>query len=132
MKWTTGLIVSAMLLAAACHADSKTERDIHRSVVRLSASQRYPNLLKPWRKDNPPEVAGTGVVLDGQRLLTNAHLVVYAKQIYGQSTRSSDKLAATVERIAPSIDLPCSRHTRQAIGNNGVVQECYLYGGPQP
>jgi len=61
MKWTTALIVPSMLLAAgACRADSKTESDIRRSVVRTSVSQCYPNLLKPWRKDNPHEVAGTG------------------------------------------------------------------------
>jgi S1-C subfamily serine protease len=106
MKCTTALIVSALLLAAgACRADSKTESDIRRSVVRISASQRYPNLLKPWMKDNPREVAGTGVVLDGQRILTNAHLVTYAKQIYVEPYQSSDKLAATVERLAPGIDL---------------------------
>ncbi|HEY7314993.1 MAG TPA: trypsin-like peptidase domain-containing protein [Gemmataceae bacterium] len=106
MKWTTALIVPALLLAAGvCRADSKTENDIRRSVVRISASQRYPNLLKPWMKNNPREVAGTGVVLDGQRILTNAHLVAYAKQIYVEPYQSSDKLAATVERIAPGIDL---------------------------
>jgi S1-C subfamily serine protease len=106
MKWTTTLILPALLLAAgACRADSKTESGIRRSVVRISASQRYPNLLKPWMKDNPREVAGTGVVLDGQRILTNAHIVAYAKQIYVEPYQSSDKLAATVERIAPSIDL---------------------------
>jgi S1-C subfamily serine protease len=83
MKWTTALIIPALLLAAgACRADSKTESDIRRSVVRISASQRYPRLLKPWMKDNPREVAGTGVVLDGQHILTNAHLVVYARQSY--------------------------------------------------
>src|SRR5215471_17957873 len=106
MKWRTTLIVPALLLVhATCRADSKTESDIRRSVVRISASQRYPNLLKPWMKDNPREVAGTGVVLDGQRILTNAHLVTFAKQIYVEPYQSSDKLAATVERLAPGIDV---------------------------
>ncbi|HEY7425295.1 MAG TPA: hypothetical protein VH682_13770 [Gemmataceae bacterium] len=63
MKSTTTLIVPALLLVAgACRADSKTETDIRRSVVRISASQRYPNLLNPWMKDNPREVAGTGLL----------------------------------------------------------------------
>jgi S1-C subfamily serine protease len=106
MKWTTYLIIPVLLLVAGvCWAESKTETDIRRSVVRISATQRPPNLLKPWMKENPREISGSGVVLDGQRILTNAHLVLYAKQIYIEPYQSSDKLAATVERIAPGIDL---------------------------
>ncbi|HEY7425340.1 MAG TPA: trypsin-like peptidase domain-containing protein [Gemmataceae bacterium] len=106
MKWTTGPIVAALLLAAGtCRAESKTETDIRRSVVRILATQRFPNLLKPWMKQEPREITGTGVVLDRQRIVTNAHLVTYAKQIYVEPYQSSDKLAATVERLAPGIDL---------------------------
>jgi S1-C subfamily serine protease len=106
MKWTTGPIVAVLLLAAGvCRADSQTETDIRRSVVRILATQRFPNLLKPWMKQEPREITGTGVVIDGQRILTNAHLVTYAKQIYVEPYQSSDKLAATVERLAPGIDL---------------------------
>jgi S1-C subfamily serine protease len=106
MKWTTGPIVAVLLLAAGvCRADSQTETDIRRSVVRILATQRFPNLLKPWMKQEPREITGTGVVIDGQRILTNAHLVTYAKQIYVEPYQSSDKLAATVERLAPGIDV---------------------------
>jgi S1-C subfamily serine protease len=106
MKWTSGLIFSALLLAASvCRAESQTEKDIRQSVVRILATQRFPNLLKPWMKQNPREITGTGVVIEGQRILTNAHLVLYVKQIYVEPYQSSDKLAATVERLAPGIDL---------------------------
>jgi S1-C subfamily serine protease len=106
MKCTTVLIVPALLLTAGvCRAESKTENDIRRSVVRILATQRFPNLLKPWMKANPREISGTGLIIEGQRILTNAHLVSYAKQIYVEPYQSSDKLAATVERIAPGIDL---------------------------
>jgi S1-C subfamily serine protease len=103
---TPALIAAALLLAASAgRAEDKKENDIRRSVVRITATQRYPNLLKPWMKLNPHEVSGSGVVIDGQRILTNAHLVSYASQIYVEPYHSSDKLAATVERIAPDIDL---------------------------
>jgi S1-C subfamily serine protease len=94
MKWTTALIIPALLLAASVgRAESQTENNIHRSVVRILATQRYPNLLKPWIKEYARETAGSGVVLDGRRILTNAHLVAYAKQIYVQPYQSSDKAA---------------------------------------
>lgn len=119
MKWTTASIVSVLLCAAGvCRAESKTETDIRRSVVRILATQRYPNLLKPWMKDNPRESTGTGVVLDGQRILTNAHLVVYAKQIYVEPYQSSDKLTATVERLNTRIDLAILKVDDKAFWKN--------------
>lgn len=107
MKTPTAPVALTLLLLAGnvCRAESKTERDIRRSVVRILATQRYPNHLRPWMKLNTREISGSGVVIDGQRILTNAHLVIYAKQIYVEPYQSSDKLAATVERLAPDIDL---------------------------
>jgi S1-C subfamily serine protease len=98
MKRTTALIAPALLLVAGiCRAVSKIETDIRQSVVRILATQRYPNLLKPWMKQEPREITGTGAVIDGQRILTNAYLVVYAKQIYVGPYHSSDKRAAEIE-----------------------------------
>src|SRR5690349_21075288 len=119
MKRSTALIVPALLLVAGlCRAESQTETDIRRSVVRILATQRYPNLLKPWMKENPREISGSGVVIDGQRILTNAHLVDYAKQIYVEPYQSSDKLAATVERLAPGIDLAVLKVEDKAFWKN--------------
>jgi S1-C subfamily serine protease len=106
MKCPTAVIVPALLLlASACRAESKTEDDIRRSVVRIHAAQRYPNLLKPWMKYDARQSSGSGVVIDGQRILTNAHVVLYAKQIYVEPYQSSDKLAATIERVDHDLDL---------------------------
>src|SRR5262249_45350698 len=66
MKWTTGLLLPALLLTASvCRADGDRETDVRRSVVRLRAPQRAPNLLQPWLKQEPRDVTGPGVVLDG-------------------------------------------------------------------
>jgi S1-C subfamily serine protease len=50
-------------------------------------------------------VSGTGFVIDGQRVLTNAHVIEYSSQIYLQPNKSSDKVEATVIVSAPEIDL---------------------------
>ncbi len=92
----------ALLATTAVAADDK---DVRRAVVRVLATQRYPNVLRPWQKMSPREVAGTGVVLDGKRVLTNAHLVLYANQVYVQPYQSSDRHTARVVRLAPGIDL---------------------------
>jgi S1-C subfamily serine protease len=45
------------------------------------------------------------VVIEGKRILTNAHVVSYASQVFVEPNQSGEKLAATVEFSAPGIDL---------------------------
>jgi hypothetical protein len=72
MKRTTALIVPALLLVAdICRAESQTETDIRCCVVRILATQRYPNLLKPWLKQEAREIAGTGAVIDGSLVVVS-------------------------------------------------------------
>ncbi len=67
---------------------------------------RYPDPFKPWTKQGPTDVSGSGVVIDGKRILTNAHVVLYATQVQVQANASGDKVPATVVRaVAPGIDL---------------------------
>jgi S1-C subfamily serine protease len=45
------------------------------------------------------------VVIDGKRILTNAHVVLYSSQVQIQANQAGDKLSATVVAVAPGIDL---------------------------
>ncbi len=74
-------------------------------MVKIFSSVRFPDPYKPWTKQAPKDITGSGVVIDGKRILTNAHVVLYASQIQVQANGSGDKLSATVESIAPGIDL---------------------------
>jgi S1-C subfamily serine protease len=85
--------------------DDAQESKIRESVVKISATMRYPDLMRPWTKHSPQDISGTGVVLDGKRILTNAHVVLYASQVFVESYQSSDKLPAKVEAVGPGIDL---------------------------
>jgi S1-C subfamily serine protease len=78
---------------------------IENSVVRVFATLRPPDLAKPWNKQAGQEVTGSGLVIEGRRILTNAHVVLYAGQIQIQGNQSGDKISATVEAVAPGIDL---------------------------
>src|ERR1019366_8573501 len=60
---------------------------------------------RPWTKQSPSEVTGSGVVIGGKRILSNAHVVLYSSQVQVQANQSGDKILATVEAIAPGIDL---------------------------
>ncbi|MEI9898694.1 MAG: serine protease [Chthoniobacter sp.] len=78
---------------------------VENSLVKVFSTIRYPDPYKPWTKQAPSEVTGSGVVIDGNRILTNAHVVNYAGQIQVQANQAGDKVSATVEAIALGIDL---------------------------
>ena len=78
---------------------------VENSVVKIFATVRYPDPYKPWSKQSPREIGGSGAVIVGRRILTNAHVVLYASQIQVQANQAGDKLPATVEAVAPGIDL---------------------------
>src|SRR4051812_28410739 len=78
---------------------------IENAVVKVFSTMRAPDLYKPWTKQAPQEATGTGVIIDGKRILTNAHVVLYASQVQVQANQSGDKISATVETIAQGIDL---------------------------
>jgi S1-C subfamily serine protease len=75
------------------------------SVVKVFSTARYPDVFKPWAKSAPSSATGSGVVIEGKRILSNAHVVEYASQVQIQANQSGDKINATVEAIAPGIDL---------------------------
>lgn len=85
-------------------ADAKAGR-IENSVVKVFATMRYPDLSRPWTKQAPSEATATGIVIEGKRILTNAHVVLYASQIQIQANQAGDKIFATVVAVAPGIDL---------------------------
>src|SRR6266581_6498911 len=87
--------------ASSLHAQDAI-RDL---VVKIHAVHHTPDLLRPWAKNSPQQVKGSGVVIDGKRILTNAHVVRYASQIYVQPNQSADLISARVEAMTPSMDL---------------------------
>jgi S1-C subfamily serine protease len=91
--------------ASQAGAQKKSKIDLQESVVRVLATQRFPSYIRPWVKQPAIESSGSGVVIEGKRVLTNAHVVMHATQVYVQPFESSDKLEATIEKISPEFDL---------------------------
>src|SRR5271165_7002576 len=113
IRWTISGLMTVLYFGLApltSAAVDQTQNDaqeskIRESVVKISATMRYPDLTHPWTKHSPQEASGTGVVIDGKRILTNAHVVLYASQLFVESYQSSDKLPAKVVAVGPGIDL---------------------------
>jgi S1-C subfamily serine protease len=98
-----GALVAAFFLGAA--ADAWAQDRVRDLVAKIHTVRRAPDLLRPWTTLAPQRIFGSGVVIEGRRILTNAHVVQYASQIYVQPYQSPEKLPARVVGIAPEMDL---------------------------
>jgi S1-C subfamily serine protease len=78
---------------------------VEKSVVKVFATVRHPDHFKPWNKLAASSLVGTGVVIEGKRILSNAHVILYASQIQVQANEAGDKVTAKVVAISPEIDL---------------------------
>jgi S1-C subfamily serine protease len=78
---------------------------VENSVVKVFSTKREPDVWKPWTKQAASQITGSGVVIEGKRILSNAHMVLYAGQVQVQANQAGDKISATVEAVAPGIDL---------------------------
>jgi len=95
----------ASVAPAAAPADEPVSHEAENAVVKVFSTIRRPDIVKPWSKQAPGEASGSGVIIEGKRILTNAHVVAYASQVQVQGNGSGDKVSATVETFAPGIDL---------------------------
>jgi S1-C subfamily serine protease len=102
---TIGLSLSMALLAFSGAATASRAAGPEDSIVRVTSVLRLPNPMRPWTKQNPQEIGGTGVIIDGKRILTNAHLVLYAEEVYVQPGQGGDRVEAKVAAVGPGIDL---------------------------
>ena len=100
------LVLGFSFGALAVFAAQATAADgVEHSVVKLIVTKRNPDLFRPWTKAPPDKAAGSGVVIEGNRILTNAHVVMHASQVFVQMRKGGDQLSAKVTAIGPGIDL---------------------------
>jgi S1-C subfamily serine protease len=74
-------------------------------VVKVHAVRLSPNTFRPWSQRSPQNVHGSGIIVEGKRILTAAHVVQHANQIYVQPNQSAERLPARVIASAPGMDL---------------------------
>jgi S1-C subfamily serine protease len=95
--------VAVLVLLAGVAAGHTADPGV--SVVKVTANVRGPDLYRPWAKQNAYESSGSGVVIEDKLILTNAHVVLYASEIFVQGKEAGDKVEAKVKSIDLGIDL---------------------------
>ncbi len=104
-RWFIAVIAAIALASPGADAQTNASPAVENSVVKVFSTVRYPDPYRPWMKESPTDITGSGVVISGKRILSNAHMVLYASQVQIQANQAGDKISATVEAVAPGIDL---------------------------
>lgn len=102
---TPSASIAAPLAAGSVGPAETPSRAVENSVVKVFSTVRLPDWSRPWTKQEPSEISGSGAIISGKRILTNAHVVLHASQVQVQANQSGDRISAQVESIAPGIDL---------------------------
>lgn len=75
------------------------------SVVKISASVSAPNYQYPWQTGKIENFSGSGVIIEGNYILTSAHVISNAKFIQVSKENSTQKYTATLKFISHQADL---------------------------
>ncbi len=98
-------VLAAALVTNPNFVSLATAAGVESSVVKLSVTKREPDFFRPWTKASPSKVSGSGAVIAGGRILTNAHVVMYASEVFVQLRQGGDQHTAKVIAVAPGMDL---------------------------
>lgn len=116
------LLFSAVVLlatpSAAEHTAADHPRRIQDSVVKLFVTRAAPSYLQPWQTKTQVTQTGSGAIIEGNRILTNAHVVSDQVFIQVQRAGQTRRYTATVEFVAHDCDLALLR----------VADESFLRG----
>ena len=114
-------LISMIALSVAVRELAAQETDpLRDSVVRVHVTHQRPDPYRPWRKRPPQEVKGSGVVIEGRRILTNAHVVNYATEILVESgsvcTHSeTEDIGSRAARRPQLAAIQCSAHAGRVL-----------------
>ena len=74
-------------------------------IVKVNVVASAPNLMAPWQRFSREKAVGSGVVIGGKRILTNAHVVADQVNIEVQRGGVGKRFTAQVEHVCDSCDL---------------------------
>jgi S1-C subfamily serine protease len=79
--------------------------ETERSVVQIFTFSQQPSWDAPWRFEGVRRSGGSGFVIKGKRIMTNAHVVSWARQIIVRRYQDARPYLAEVEYVGHDCDL---------------------------
>ncbi len=93
------------LLAFQLRVSGVAIPEIRKSLVRISTTSQEPNYRIPWASGSVSGGTGAGFVIEGHRILTNAHVVSNARFLTLKRENDPKNYIARVEHIGHDCDL---------------------------
>ncbi|MBU0480461.1 MAG: trypsin-like peptidase domain-containing protein [Proteobacteria bacterium] len=117
------------------------KRDVRESMVKIFVVQNRPDYTNPWNMFGSSSSSGSGCVISGNRILTNAHVISDQTYIQVRLFGHSKKYEAEVVAVSHEVDLALLT-VRDSSFFKGVVpleigglpqtqQDVVVYGFPQ-
>ena len=94
---------------------------IKKSLVKIYSSHQQFDFQSPWQSGLDYNSTATGFVVDGNRILTNAHAVVNNKFLQIRKDGDSKKYKAKVKFISEEYDLAILEVEGKAFFNNTLA-----------
>jgi len=89
----------------ATPSDGLVQVDVRDAMVKIYSVQNQPDYDNPWNMKGPKSFSGSGCVIDGNRILTNAHMVSDQTFIQVRRHGQSKKYRADVLAVTHEADL---------------------------
>lgn len=102
LRLPAAALLCLSLLATAAHAQIG---DIRKSVVRIMATSQDPDYKVPWNPGNITRGVGAGFIIDGPRIVTNAHVISNARYINVEREGDPKPYEARVKFVGHDCDL---------------------------
>ncbi|MDD5261709.1 MAG: trypsin-like peptidase domain-containing protein [Methylacidiphilales bacterium] len=100
-----GLILFSLLFFCPVTGKSAETPDIRQSLVRITNTIQNPDYRAPWNPGSLSKVSGTGFIIDGSRIMTNAHVVSNTRFLTVEREGDPKLYPARVAFVAHDCDL---------------------------
>ncbi|MBT3193371.1 MAG: trypsin-like serine protease [Verrucomicrobia bacterium] len=103
LTWFIATVSFALLALPQC--GSSNEAALRHSVVKIYATMQRDNFSLPWQSSRPISGNGSGFIINGKRILTNAHVVSNARFIEVKKNGNPRRFPAHVKFAGHDCDL---------------------------
>jgi len=105
LKQTFRLVVTLIAVVTCFQAQAGGKDAITQSIVKIIATHNHPDYDSPWQRHGIHTVTGSGAIIEGKRILTNAHVVADQTLVEVQREGSGNTYTASVEYVCHTCDL---------------------------
>src|SRR5262245_14025081 len=99
------LLICALALFGVVQLEAQPNSQIQDSLVRITSTEVEPDYRAPWNSGTIGRGVGAGFVIDGRRIMTNAHVVSNSRYLTVEREGDPNKYPATVQFVAHDCDL---------------------------